>query len=239
MERMRSHFSYANVMSTLAVFLAVSGGTAAIAISGKNQVKKDDIAKGAVRSDDIAKNAVGTSDVALDSLGTADLAPGSVGTSELASVPVARIEREASLTVPDLGTTEVPFDSDTSVKPGDAYDPNGMWNAGAPENVVVPTAGLYLVTARVLWNADDTDAAGGLSDLGHREVELVGGSLSPQTRLPTVRSEGALMVQETTGLITLGAGTSIVVSLRQSNEDDSDVTASQVTLEVLWLGPQP
>src|SRR5687768_7188594 len=199
MERMRSHFSYANVMSTLAVFLAVTGGTAALAISGKNQVKKDDIAKNAVRSSDIAKNAVGSSDVAVDSLGAADLAPGSVGTSELATVPVARIEREAALTVPDFGTTNVPFDTDSSPKPNDAYDPYDMWKTGSPENVVVPASGLYLLTARVIWSFDDTDVPGGLGDQGDREVELIGSARPPQTRVAAVRTANGTTTQEATG----------------------------------------
>ena len=43
---MGARITYANVMATIAVFLALGGGTAAVALSGKNSVKKDDIAKG-------------------------------------------------------------------------------------------------------------------------------------------------------------------------------------------------
>ena len=41
--------------------LAAIGGTA-VALPGKNKVKKDDIAKGAVSASDLAKNAVASAD---------------------------------------------------------------------------------------------------------------------------------------------------------------------------------
>ena len=56
------NLSYANVMATVALFLALAGGTTAIALSGKNTVKSNDIAPGAVRSSDIADNGVRDSD---------------------------------------------------------------------------------------------------------------------------------------------------------------------------------
>jgi hypothetical protein len=239
MEGLRTHFTYANVMSTIAAFLALTGGTAAIALSGKNQVKKDDIAKGAVRSDDIAKNAVKSSDVAADTLGVADLGPGSVGTSETGSVPVARIERAAALSVSDAGTTTVPFDSDSGDKADLAFDPSDMWKPAFPENVVVPASGLYLITGRVIWSFDDTDAPGGLGDQGHRELELIGSVRFASTHVAAVRSPGALTIQEATGVVSLNAGAPVTVSLRQENDDASAVSASKVTVEVVWLGPQP
>ena len=233
MERLRSHFTYANVMSSIAVFLAVTGGTAAIAISGKNQVKKDDIAKGAVRSDDIAKNAVGTSDVAVDSLGAADLAPGSVGTSETASVPVARIERTADLPV-GIVSEKVLFDTETSTK-GEFYDPLDMWKPTAPDVVTFPVAGLYRVTAHVSWAFDDTETPGGFGDQGSREIILAG----TLNQISAVRMSGEQTIHEATALINAPGGNGIGVNVAQSNEDDSTINATEVTLEVIWLAPRP
>jgi hypothetical protein len=54
-----SQLTYANVMSTIAVVLAVGGGATAIAMSlPKNSVKSKQIAKGAVTTKKIAKDAV-------------------------------------------------------------------------------------------------------------------------------------------------------------------------------------
>jgi hypothetical protein len=51
--------SYANVVSTLALFLALAGGATAVALSlPKNSVKSKPLAKGAVKTSDIAKDAV-------------------------------------------------------------------------------------------------------------------------------------------------------------------------------------
>jgi len=53
---MRKQLSYANVMSTLAVVIAVAGGTTAIAASlGKNSVTTKSIKSGNVTAPDLAK----------------------------------------------------------------------------------------------------------------------------------------------------------------------------------------
>jgi hypothetical protein len=55
----RGKLTYANVMSTIAAFLALTGGATAIALSlPKNSVTSKQIAKGAVKRVDIAKDAV-------------------------------------------------------------------------------------------------------------------------------------------------------------------------------------
>ena len=46
MRRIRSHLSYANVISTLCLFLLLSGGTA-VALTGSNTVQSDDLGPGA------------------------------------------------------------------------------------------------------------------------------------------------------------------------------------------------
>jgi hypothetical protein len=69
MRLIRSHLTFANVASAIALFIALSGGTA-IALSGANTVFSDDIVDGEVKSPDLAKlgftavkpNPVGSSD---------------------------------------------------------------------------------------------------------------------------------------------------------------------------------
>jgi len=56
--RVQQHLSFANVASALALFLAITGGTTAIALSGKNSVDSGDIKNGNVRTRDLAGNAV-------------------------------------------------------------------------------------------------------------------------------------------------------------------------------------
>lgn len=68
--RLRERFTYANVVATLALVLAVTGGATAIALSlPKNSVKSKQIAKEAVKNSDIAKKAVTGDKVKLATLG--------------------------------------------------------------------------------------------------------------------------------------------------------------------------
>jgi len=74
-EWMRSHLTYGNVMATLAVFIALGGGTTAVALSGSNTVQSDDLGPGAqVKAADVAQDAVKGSNVANKSLTGADIA---------------------------------------------------------------------------------------------------------------------------------------------------------------------
>jgi len=67
---LRARLTYANVMSTLALLVALTGGATAIALSlPKNSVKSKQIAPGAVKKSDIAKDAVTGNKVKESSLG--------------------------------------------------------------------------------------------------------------------------------------------------------------------------
>ncbi|MGB7686680.1 MAG: hypothetical protein WBL45_12965 [Solirubrobacterales bacterium] len=92
--------TYANVMSTLAVFLVFAGGTAIAANLPKNSVNSKkvknntlqsiDLADGTgVSGADVADGSLGGTDLADGSLGGADLADGSLGGNELTDGSVA------------------------------------------------------------------------------------------------------------------------------------------------------
>jgi hypothetical protein len=125
---MRRHLTYANVMSTLAVFLAVGGGAAYAAntvfstdiVDG--EVKTPDIASSAVTTGKIGNNQVFSSNVRDDTLPNGgltavDLAPGSVGSDEIA---------DAAVTNAKIGDGAV-----TSAKIGDAAVTNFKLGSGA------------------------------------------------------------------------------------------------------------
>ncbi|MGN6255631.1 MAG: hypothetical protein ACTHO8_11720 [Solirubrobacterales bacterium] len=72
---LRERFTYANVVATVALILAVTGGATAIALSlPKNSVKSKQIAKEAVKNSKIAKGAVTGDKVKLATLGKVPLA---------------------------------------------------------------------------------------------------------------------------------------------------------------------
>jgi hypothetical protein len=72
---LRPRLSYANVAATIALVLALGGGTVyAASHLGKNSVKSKNIAKGAVKGADLAKNAVTSPKVKDGSIEAGDLA---------------------------------------------------------------------------------------------------------------------------------------------------------------------
>ncbi len=116
--RIGARVTYANVVSTLALFLAVGGGTA-IALSGSNSVFSDDIAPHQVRSGDIAPGAVGSGKVEDGSLTGEDVSNAStlgrreIDEADLGTVPAA--------TRADLAAQAVRADSAGGVTPRRIY----------------------------------------------------------------------------------------------------------------------
>jgi hypothetical protein len=78
-ERIRCHLTYANVISTVCLFLLLGGGTA-VALNGTNSVQSDDLGPGAqVKAADVADNAVSSADIANGQVKGADVAEGTLG----------------------------------------------------------------------------------------------------------------------------------------------------------------
>jgi hypothetical protein len=74
--RFRRHLSFANVIASIALFVALGGSSyAAIALS-KNSVKSKHIGKGQVKRSDVGRNAVTSPKVRNSSLLAEDFAPG-------------------------------------------------------------------------------------------------------------------------------------------------------------------
>ncbi len=74
---LRPKLTYANVAATIALVLAVGGGTVYAAIHlGKNDVRSRNLAPGAVKNSDIGKNAVTSPKIKNGTVGAADIAAG-------------------------------------------------------------------------------------------------------------------------------------------------------------------
>jgi len=72
MKQLRSVFTYSNVVATIALFLAISGGVVyAASTLGRNSVKSKNIAAHAVKTRNIAKNAVKKGSLAANAVTTA------------------------------------------------------------------------------------------------------------------------------------------------------------------------
>jgi hypothetical protein len=111
--------SYANVMSTLAVFLVLAGGTALAAGLPKGSVKSATVKNGSLRSVDLADGrgvsgadvsdaSLNGSDLADRALGGRDLADGSLGGADFAPGTVRGADfRNDSIGLTDLGPDAV------------------------------------------------------------------------------------------------------------------------------------
>jgi hypothetical protein len=94
-----SRLTYANIVSTLALFLALTTGT----VYAANEWTGANIVDGSLTAADLAVGTIGTLRVQDNSLQAADLAPDSVGTSEISADAVG----SAEIATDGVGATEI------------------------------------------------------------------------------------------------------------------------------------
>jgi hypothetical protein len=151
--------TYANVVATLALFLAVSGGAVwAASQLGKNVVKSNNIARNAVKSQDIASNAVKTRNLAKNAVKSAKIAASAVTNADLAKEAVTRAKLKtgtlAGLQVADAQATNIGLTTEST-------------GAGAPVALTgtaafTPAAGKsYELLAELRGNPTDANGAEG------------------------------------------------------------------------------
>jgi hypothetical protein len=109
MKKLRERFTYANVMATVAVFIALGGTSYAISKLPKNSVGSKQIKKNAVKAVEVAKNAVGNTEIKRDAVTTekvrdraltsSKIAAGAVTTSNLADAAVNKSKLASDATI--------------------------------------------------------------------------------------------------------------------------------------------
>jgi len=143
MKRVRIHLSYANVMSTLAVFLLLGGGAAFAAKKkptqkiGTTQLKASavtiaKIKNAAVDASKLKDGSVGTSKLADSAVTNSKLADGSVSTGKIAGDAVTGDQvRESSL-------SEVPSANSANPVAFARINPNGIVDAANSKGITSP-----------------------------------------------------------------------------------------------------
>jgi hypothetical protein len=121
---MREKLTYANVVSTIALFAVIAGGTA-VALPGKKTVQANDLKKNAVKAAAIAKGAVGASEIAEGAVGSSEILDASVAGADVA---------DRSLGYEDLGSNSVV----TRIR---STGPIGTGDGGLANPVSVPLSG--------------------------------------------------------------------------------------------------
>lgn len=89
--------TYANVMATIAVFVALGGGAYAAITVPRDSVNTNSIRNGQVKAADIGFGAVGAEDVADGSLGAAEIADGTLGGAEIVEALLGQVPDAAML----------------------------------------------------------------------------------------------------------------------------------------------
>jgi hypothetical protein len=83
MQWIRSHLSFANSISLIALFVALGGTSLAAVTLTKNSVGAKQIKKNAVRASEIKTNAVGASEIRSNAVASGDIADNGIGGSDL------------------------------------------------------------------------------------------------------------------------------------------------------------
>lgn len=132
MNRLKQHLTVANVLSCMALFVALSGAAYAAGKIGTGAVKATNIAKEAVTNPKLKKQAVTSGKIKDGNVNAADLAPGAVINSKLAkkavtnaklgneSVGTSKLAKksvtEAQLAAESVGTGKIDNEAVTSAK---------------------------------------------------------------------------------------------------------------------------
>ena len=228
MRRIRSHLTFANAMSLVAVFIALGGAAYAV-----NTVRSSDIVDGEVKIADIGQGAVATSEVLNDSatgggLTAADLRSGSVGSAEVA---------DNGLKGADLG---VRVRSDRQVDDGSGAATCGQgpdFDECITVNFTVPRPQRLLLVGSGEWTGSSFNpggsnsgecrfSVGALQNLGLRKFGEVGSSPSGPFNFA---------MNSVTGV--LGAGFyEIGIDCRRTSDAMSGITVRNTELSVAALG---
>lgn len=169
MHNLRQRLTYANVMSSIAVFLVIGGATAFAAL-GKNTVGTKQLKKNAVTAAKIKKGAVTKAKVASnaitgDKVADASLTGADINLATLGTVPKATSADKAT-TADKAGVAGTAFSQNSGTN---ILGFNAVSNAQTTVASLTVPAGNYLIWGKVLANNN-----GATSVLGNCQLEAGG-----------------------------------------------------------------
>jgi hypothetical protein len=249
-QRLRSHLSYANVVSTLCLFLLL-GGTAA-ALDGSNTVFTDDIVDSQVKNADLGDAAVTAGKIGADQVTSAKIAGGGVGTADIADTAVTRPKlgpdsvnaskvANDSLTGADVNLT---LPQGFSTDPGvcDVAPANPNWTNCATVHIVLAHSHPLLIVGNgvvsILAFDDPADVDDEpLAAFGECRLKADGSFVGQSVASLSQTTAAGGTVDESfslLGIVTLGAGSHTIKIA--CTETDGDVGVSLATLAAVELG---
>jgi hypothetical protein len=144
-QRLRTHLTYANVLSTLCLFVLLGGTAVAVdgSLPGQNTVGSADIINGEVQSNDLGPNSVASGKIADGSVKNAELGPNASASNTIADEGVKSIDiANGQVTSADVGN-----DSLTEADVADIISSGGVTQIAVGEQTTLLQDGPFTVTA--------------------------------------------------------------------------------------------
>jgi hypothetical protein len=255
--RARHRFSYANVMSTIAVLVALAGGGAAYAAAtiGSGDVINNSLRSVDVRDDSSDNGGLKSEDIAADALAANDLGPNSVGRTELdplafSATDIASAGGSGPFAIPldaiqgsEVSDNTLTGDnvSEISLSPLDGHDSyDGECDPGSLTFIVCDELSFTLGRAMEVsaaWSYGfGTD--GGVPPIGICYTTLNGNNKSGQFVLQSEDdSDFNIGGKPVLDVMSLPAGThTIGFECNEQAPDNSDIVISDLYMSVVELG---
>jgi hypothetical protein len=251
MHRFRPRLTYANVVSSLCLFLLVGGGTFAIASSNTKVIKKvvnglaPALSVNHANSTDSATNAnhANSADSATDaSHATNSDQLGGSGEAAYVKAPVTA-DKFGALPAGRLASSGGPCDSNANsgheyawqststdfLMGGVTTSQSGCALGLSPENLIAPVGGTYVVTATFAWTSNAT---------GDRRIRIVknGSTDLAVNEIQAVSDPGKAAQQTASGIARLSAGDSVTLLALQDSGSALGPQAG-TSLAIAWVGP--
>ncbi len=219
MKQIRKRLTYANVMSSIAVFVVLGGAAVAASQLPKNSVGAKQLKKNAVTTAKIKKNAVTGAKVKKGSLNADDFAAG-----QLPAGPKG-----------DTGAVGPTFGRSAD----DGCDPEAEFEVCASTgSISLPTSGRVLLIGSSSWD-NDNDTAPNSGNCrftvdGNQEGNQVGPTVGfgEGTTTHTIGEDGSVALNTVTGILSAGNHTFAL----ECAEDEPDVFLEESMISAVLLG---
>jgi hypothetical protein len=158
MSKIKRTFTYANLMASLAAFIALGGAAYAVEQAQRNSVSSASIKKGAVKSADVRDGGLSGRDLADGAVFGKDLAPETITGDQLDESTLGEVPSAGSATTATRAATAAGVA--TSAVTGTGILDNSLTGADIDESTLgATTAGLEVVSATSANNSDSPKTA--------------------------------------------------------------------------------
>lgn len=231
--------TYANVVATLALFLALGGGAVwAAGQLGKNVITSRNIAANAVKTQDIAKNAVKSAKLSANAVKNKNLSKNAVTAGKVKKGTLTRTQLAAGtlagLQVADAQATNVPGLGESSPSPQGIGVPLGG------TTTFTPAAGKsYELLAELRGTVADADGLGGETCFTGVQIFVNGEPTTFVGMNANASGEGPFAMNSvgnaSTGVGLLSTGTQTITAASYGESDCAGTTAN-LRVTVVELG---